>query len=115
MATAKLFVTYESSFDPEYNVSVRGDGRISRDIYDRYLDKFILQQSDNITHRSDTKLLHPREGITQWCTILWLKHSLGYPNTMFIHHENVLLDETELTPRYEDVDEPSEEYNCVLL
>lgn len=115
MSTAKLFVTHESNIGSKHHVSVRGDGRIPRNIYDRYLDRFVLKQSGNIIYRSTTTLLYPRKDITEWCTILSLKHGLGLSgNSLFIHHELVTLNESvdELTPRTEYVDESTPRSKC---
>lgn len=79
-----LYWQYETSISPYIAISIRGDCRLSRKIYDDYLNTFIKLYNKIYVEKDETVVLYPYHNldISQYCTIVKLNRTndkIHYP------------------------------------
>lgn len=68
-----LYLQLETSIPPHTIISVRGDGTLSRETYDKYLYTFIKNNSNVYVSKDETVILYPyNNDISEYCTIVKL-------------------------------------------
>lgn len=76
-----LWFKYEKrSKTDELIISLRGDGYVSKSIYDDYINIFTIKYRGVIIEKYQTYLLYPTRENTEWCTTFKLSiDKIEYP------------------------------------